>query len=57
MIIGGGLIGLFIVFYCGMWELKMKVIEFLLWFGGKVFLFFFEKIICDIGGISGIVGK
>lgn len=35
-IIGGGPIGLFTAFYCGMRELKTKVIEFLPKLGGKV---------------------
>ncbi|MGO1134488.1 ferredoxin--NADP(+) reductase [Bacillus subtilis] len=56
-IIGGGPIGLFTAFYCGMRELKTKVIEFLPKLGGKVSLFFPEKIIRDIGGIPGIAGK
>ncbi|GEK26615.1 hypothetical protein BSU04nite_30040 [Bacillus spizizenii] len=42
-IIGGGPIGLFTAFYCGMRELKTKVIEFLPRLGGKVSLFFLRK--------------
>ncbi|MGF9749327.1 NAD(P)/FAD-dependent oxidoreductase [Bacillus velezensis] len=56
-IIGGGPIGLFAAFYCGMRELKTKVIEFLPRLGGKVSMFFPEKIIRDIGGIPGIAGE
>lgn len=38
-------------------ELKTKVIEYLPRLGGKVSLFFPEKIIRDIGGIPGIAGE
>ncbi|KXZ23350.1 NAD(P)/FAD-dependent oxidoreductase [Bacillus nakamurai] len=55
-IIGGGPVGLFTAFYCGLRELKTKVVEFLPKPGGKVSMFFPEKIIRDIGGIPGIAG-
>lgn len=55
-IIGGGTTGLFASFYCGMRDLKTKVIEASSHLGGKVTQFFPEKYIYDIGGIPGITG-
>jgi thioredoxin reductase len=55
-IIGGGPIGLFTAFYCGMREMKTKIIEFLPFLGGKVSYFYPEKTIRDIGGIPRITG-
>jgi ferredoxin/flavodoxin---NADP+ reductase len=56
-IIGGGPIGLFTSFYCGMRELETKIIEFLPYLGGKVTYFYPEKVIRDIGGIPAISGE
>jgi thioredoxin reductase (NADPH) len=56
-IIGGGPIGLFTAFYCGMRKLKTKIIEASLQLGGKISLFYPEKIIRDIGGIPQIKGE
>jgi ferredoxin/flavodoxin---NADP+ reductase len=56
-IIGGGPIGLFTAFYCGMREMETKIIEFLPYLGGKVSYFYPEKIIRDIGGIPAISGS
>jgi ferredoxin/flavodoxin---NADP+ reductase len=56
-IIGGGPIGLFTAFYCGMREMETKIIEFLPYLGGKVSYFYPEKIIRDIGGIPAISGE
>jgi thioredoxin reductase len=56
-IIGGGPIGLFTAFYCGMREMETKVIEFLPYLGGKVSYFYPEKVIRDIGGIPAISGE
>lgn len=54
-IIGGGPVGLFSAFYCGMRELKTKVIECAPELGGKV-LFYPDKVLHDIGGVSAITG-
>ena len=56
-IIGGGPIGLFTAFYCGMREMETKVIEFLPYLGGKVSYFYPEKVIRDIGGMPAISGE
>lgn len=56
-IIGGGPIGLFTAFYCGMREMETKIIEFLPYLGGKVSYFYPEKMIRDIGGIPSISGE
>nr|WP_244440943.1 NAD(P)/FAD-dependent oxidoreductase [Neobacillus jeddahensis] len=56
-IIGGGPVGLFTAFYCGMREMETKVIEFLPFVGGKVSYFYPEKVIRDIGGIPAIAGE
>jgi thioredoxin reductase len=56
-IIGGGPIGLFTAFYCGMREMETKIIEFLPYLGGKVSYFYPEKVIRDIGGIPAISGE
>jgi len=55
-IIGGGPIGLFTAFYCGMREMETKIIEFLPYLGGKVSYFYPEKIVRDIGGIPALSG-
>lgn len=54
-IIGGGPVGLFSAFYCGMRELKTKVIECAAELGGKVH-FYPDKVLHDIGGIAAITG-
>ncbi|WP_066259593.1 NAD(P)/FAD-dependent oxidoreductase [Neobacillus drentensis] len=56
-IIGGGPIGLFTAFYCGMREMETKIIEFLPYLGGKVSYFYPEKVIRDIGGIPAVSGE
>ncbi|PLR77344.1 thioredoxin reductase [Bacillus sp. V3-13] len=56
-IIGGGPVGLFTAYYCGMREMKTKMIEFLPQLGGKVSYFYPEKMIHDIGGIPHISGE
>lgn len=56
-IIGGGPIGLFTAFYCGMREMETKIIEYLPYLGGKVSYFYPEKTIRDIGGIPAITGE
>jgi len=56
-IIGGGPVGLFTAFYCGMREMETKVIEFLPFLGGKVSYFYPEKVIRDIGGIPAVTGE
>ncbi|MCM3570651.1 NAD(P)/FAD-dependent oxidoreductase [Neobacillus mesonae] len=56
-IIGGGPIGLFTAFYCGMREMETKIIEYLPFLGGKVSYFYPEKTIRDIGGIPAITGE
>lgn len=56
-IIGGGPVGLFTAFYCGMREMKTKIIEFLPFLGGKVSYFYPDKTIRDIGGIPKITGR
>lgn len=57
IIIGGGFIGLFFVFYSGFCFMKIKIIDVEFVVGGKVCYFFLEKIICDIGGIFVIIGE
>lgn len=54
-IIGGGPVGLFSAFYCGMREMKTKVIECASELGGKV-LFYPDKVLHDIGGVAAITG-
>ncbi|MCM3727586.1 NAD(P)/FAD-dependent oxidoreductase [Neobacillus cucumis] len=56
-IIGGGPVGLYTAFYCGMREMKTKIIEYLPYLGGKVSYFYPEKVIGDIGGIPAITGE
>ncbi|WP_337913110.1 NAD(P)/FAD-dependent oxidoreductase [Cohnella zeiphila] len=54
-IIGGGPVGLFSAFYCGMRELKTKVIESAAELGGKV-AFYPDKVLHDIGGVAAVTG-
>ncbi|CAH0343874.1 NAD(P)/FAD-dependent oxidoreductase [Bacillus sp. CECT 9360] len=56
-VIGGGPIGLFTTFYSGMRNLKTKLIEAGPCLGGKITMFYPEKILRDIGGIPGIAGS
>ncbi|RFU69616.1 NAD(P)/FAD-dependent oxidoreductase [Bacillus sp. V59.32b] len=56
-VIGGGPIGLFTTFYSGMRNLKTKLIEAGSYLGGKITMFYPEKILRDIGGIPGIAGS
>ncbi|MDQ0220824.1 NAD(P)/FAD-dependent oxidoreductase [Peribacillus cavernae] len=55
-VIGGGPIGLFTTFYSGMRELKTKLIESSPDLGGKITMFYPEKMLRDIGGVLGITG-
>lgn len=55
-IIGGGPIGMFTAFYSGMRDLKTKLIESSYELGGKITMFYPEKILRDIGGIPEIAG-
>ncbi|MCM3022626.1 NAD(P)/FAD-dependent oxidoreductase [Heyndrickxia ginsengihumi] len=55
-VIGGGPIGLFTTFYSGMRNLKTKLIECTSELGGKITMFYPEKTLRDIGGITGIKG-
>lgn len=55
-IIGGGPVGLFTAMYCGMRDLKTKIIECYPDFGGKVTKAFPDKLIRDLGGIVSISG-
>ncbi|RYM07111.1 NAD(P)/FAD-dependent oxidoreductase [Sporolactobacillus sp. THM7-7] len=56
-VIGGGPIGLFTAFYSGMRHLKTKLIECTSELGGKITMFYPEKTLRDIGGITGIKGE
>lgn len=55
-VIGGGPVGMYATFYCGMRELKTKLIERNPYLGGKVAMFYPEKTIRDLGGIPAISG-
>lgn len=55
-VIGGGPIGMFTTFYSGMRDLKTKLIESGSELGGKITMFYPEKILRDIGGIPAIAG-
>lgn len=57
IIIGGGPVGLFAAFNCGMRGLTVKVIEANPELGGKVARFYPEKYIYDIGGMPSISGE
>lgn len=57
VIIGGGPIGLFAAFNCGMRGMSVKVIEASPELGGKVTRFYPEKYIYDIGGLPRISGE
>lgn len=50
IIIGGGFVGMYIVFYSGMCDLKIKFIEVKDELGGWMFIYF-EKMIWDVGGV------
>ncbi|UOQ44502.1 NAD(P)/FAD-dependent oxidoreductase [Halobacillus salinarum] len=56
-IIGAGTTGLYAAFYCGMRDLKTKVIEYQPQTGGKVSFFYPEKAIYDVGGFFGVTGE
>ncbi|MCP3029370.1 NAD(P)/FAD-dependent oxidoreductase [Halobacillus sp. A5] len=56
-IIGGGTTGLYTAFYCGMRDMKTKVLEYQPEAGGKVSFFYPEKRIYDVGGFPGIRGE
>ncbi|TDQ41081.1 NAD(P)/FAD-dependent oxidoreductase [Aureibacillus halotolerans] len=55
-IIGGGPAGLYSAFYCGMRDMKTKIIEHNDRLGGKVLLYQ-EKMIWDIGGMTPLNGE
>lgn len=55
-IIGGGSAGLFAAYYTGMRDMKTKIIENHSELGGTVSVFYPEKYIYDVGGISKISG-
>lgn len=52
-IIGGGPAGLYSAFYAGLREMKVKIIEFQQFLGGKVHVYP-EKMIWDVGGVTPI---
>ncbi|WP_077324221.1 NAD(P)/FAD-dependent oxidoreductase [Virgibacillus siamensis] len=56
-IIGGGSAGLFAAYYTGMRDMKTKIIENQSELGGTVSVFYPEKYIYDVGGISKISGE
>ncbi|WP_431801839.1 NAD(P)/FAD-dependent oxidoreductase [Halobacillus andaensis] len=56
-IIGGGTTGLYTAFYCGMRDMKTKIIEYKSDLGGKVSFFYPEKKIYDVGGFYGVRGE
>ncbi|MFC7321611.1 NAD(P)/FAD-dependent oxidoreductase [Halobacillus campisalis] len=57
IVIGGGTTGLYTAFYCGMRDMKTKVIEYQPHLGGKVSFFYPEKKLYDVGGFPGVTGE
>jgi thioredoxin reductase len=55
-VIGGGPAGLYASFYAGLREMKVKIIEFQPFLGGKVHVYP-EKMIWDIGGLTPVTGE
>jgi len=55
-IIGGGPSGLFSAFYCGLREMKTKIIESQNYLGGKINVYP-EKLIWDVGALTPITGE
>src|SRR5690606_29786102 len=55
-IIGAGPAGLYSAFYCGLREMKTKIIEFQSFLGGKVNVYP-EKLIWDVGGLTPVTGE
>ena len=49
-IIGGGPVGIYAAFYCGMRQMKTKLIESLPQLGGQLSAIYPEKYIYDIAG-------
>src|SRR5947209_13358200 len=56
-IIGAGPTGLFAAFYCGMRQMKTKIIEALPEMGGQLTTLYPEKDIFDVGGFPKILAK
>ncbi|MEO0255364.1 MAG: NAD(P)/FAD-dependent oxidoreductase [candidate division WOR-3 bacterium] len=56
-IVGGGPVGLFAAFYCGMREMKVKVIEATEEIGGQLVMLYPDKPIYDIPGFPEIKAK
>lgn len=56
-IVGGGPVGLFASFYCGMREMKVKIIEATEELGGQLAMLYPEKPIFDIPGFSEIKAR
>jgi len=54
-IVGGGPAGLYAAFYSGLREMKVKIIEFQSFLGGKVHVYP-EKMIWDVGGLTPVTG-
>lgn len=57
LIIGGGPVGLFAVYFAGMRNADVAIVESLPQLGGQVSALFPEKNIYDVGGIPGIKAK
>ncbi|GGM40789.1 ferredoxin--NADP reductase 1 [Paraliobacillus quinghaiensis] len=56
-IIGGGTTGLYATFYSGLRDMKTKLIEASPIFGGKVSLFYPEKLVHEVGAIPAKTGE
>lgn len=56
-IIGGGPVGMFAAFYCGLHELNAQLIESLPQLGGQVGALYPEKQIWDVAGMPGVTGR
>ncbi|WP_077624040.1 NAD(P)/FAD-dependent oxidoreductase [Sediminibacillus massiliensis] len=57
IILGAGTTGLYAAFYCGMRDMKVKVIEAGSQPGGKVAQFYPEKMIYDVGALPEVTGE
>ncbi|HRY28620.1 MAG TPA: NAD(P)/FAD-dependent oxidoreductase [Elusimicrobiota bacterium] len=56
-IIGGGPVGLYAAYYAGFRALRVKIIDSLAELGGQVTALYPEKMIRDVAGFPGILGK
>ncbi|KRL95047.1 Thioredoxin reductase [Limosilactobacillus equigenerosi DSM 18793 = JCM 14505] len=56
-IIGGGPVGMFAAFYCGLHQLKAQLIEALPELGGQPQALYPEKQIWDVAGLPGVTGR